>query len=203
MDAVVRNKIERYIRSCKEKNMPHDAIVKQLEKAGIHKEITAQLLKRIDLENYFIYDENKLVDEKRKIEKAQEEFRKGSSLKVDTVMSFPVQTIDVKEPLKTAITLMVEKSIGALVVTEKGKPLGMVSERDMLTKVLDKELNIKRVTVEEIMNAPLIYIEAGESLIEAETKMKLNGIRRIPILKDGELVGIITSTDIIRIMAFI
>jgi len=203
MDQIVKSRIENYIRKCKEKKISDDELLKNLEKTGVHQDIINHLIKRIDLENYFIYDENKLIEEKKKIEKAQEEFRKGSSLKVDDVMSFPVQTVEKTEFVKKAVNIMAEKNIGSLVVTEKNKPIGMISERDLLLKVLNRELDYKQIRVEEIMTAPLIFGESGESLIEVETKMKLNSIRRIPILKNGEIVGIITSSDIIRIMAFI
>lgn len=203
MNTLLQTKLKQYIRRCREHLLPEDQIVQRLEKAGVHKDIAQHLLKKVELEEYFIYDEHKLVEEKQKIEKAQEEFRKGSSLKVDDVMSFPVQTIEQDQSIKKAISLMTEKGIGALVVTNEGKPVGMVSERDLLVKVLDKDLEYKKCSVEHIMTEPIIAAEKGESLIEVETKMKLNGIRRIPILESGELVGIITSSDIIRIMAFI
>jgi len=114
-----------------------------------------------------------------------------------------VQTIEKSARIKEAITIMSEKNIGSLVVMDKGVPTGIISERDLLVKVLNQDLNYNKLTVESVMNEPLIAAEAGESLIEVETKMKLNSIRRIPVLKNGELVGIITSSDIIRIMAFI
>lgn len=203
MDDTVRIKLEKYIRKCIEKDIKKDDIIQKLKSAGIHKDIIDHLIKKVELENYFIYDENKLVEEKKKIEKAQEEFRKGSSLKVDDVMSFPVQTIEKEKTIKDAITKMAEKNIGSLIVTENSKPVGIISERDLLLKILHQDANPKKLLVKDIMNEPLIFGESGESLIEAETKMKLNSIRRMPILKGGELVGIITSSDIIRIMAFI
>ena len=203
MDEVLRGRIENYIRKCRAQSVTDDQIAANLQKTGVHDDIIKHLLKRVELEDYFIYDEKKLLEEKKKIEKAQEEFRKGSSLRVDEIMSFPVHTIDLNQPIKVAIRIMAEKDIGALIVTENGKPVAMVSERDLLVKVLDKELDYKRSRVQEIMSAPLIYGESGESLIEIETKMKLNKIRRIPILKNGEIAGIITSSDIIRVMAFV
>lgn len=203
MDLKTRIKIEGFIRKSLEQEVPSEEIIKRLEKAGVTQEISEYLLNRVELENFFIYDENRLVQEQKRIEKAQEEFRKGSSLNVTDFMSFPVQTIEENDPLPKAVKLMAEKNIGSLVVLNNEKPIGIMSERDLLKKVLAKDADYRKMLVKDVMTPHVICASIKEKLIEVETKMKVHHIRRIPILDGEKLVGIITATDIIRIMAFI
>jgi CBS domain-containing protein len=106
-------------------------------------------------------------------------------------------TVDVQTTANDAIKLMVEKDIGSVVVTEKGKPVGIVTERDILKKCC---LNAacQRVKVGEIMSKPLITVDANTPIGAAVELMVEKNIRRLLVTEDGEVKGIVTQKDLMR-----
>lgn len=112
-------------------------------------------------------------------------------------MTKDVVTIDADKTVFEAAQLMTEKGIGDLVVMEGKIPVGIVTERDFVRRVVGqrKPLDCK---VSEIMTAPLWVVYVDTPLKEAARKMVARNIRRLPVLKKKELVGIITATDFAR-----
>ena len=99
--------------------------------------------------------------------------------------------------------LMLEKNISSVVVTNKaGKPIGIVTERDIIRKIAVKNKVLKRVAVRDIMSAPLITIKAYDSIETAAAVMAKNKIKRLVVLEeDGSLAGILSVTDINKKLA--
>jgi CBS domain-containing protein len=93
---------------------------------------------------------------------------------------------------------MVKNDIGSVVVTENGKPVGMLTERDIMKRVCPQELCSRKITVGEIMSKPLVTIEADAKLGEAALLMMDKGIRRLLVVEKGEVVGIVTQKDVMR-----
>jgi CBS domain-containing protein len=90
--------------------------------------------------------------------------------------------------------------ISSLVVCRDGVPGGMVTDRDMRNKVVAQGLDIRNLTIGEIMNSPLITILNDEFLIEALQRISRYGMNRLAVIDGaGALVGIITASDILRI----
>ncbi len=116
---------------------------------------------------------------------------------VRNVMSKPLITVDVETLAKDAIKLMVEKNIGALVVTEKNKPVGIITERDILKKCCPENICMK-VKVKEIMSKPLITVESDTPIGSALEMMVEKNIRRLLVTEKGEIVGIVTQKDLMR-----
>ena len=97
-----------------------------------------------------------------------------------------------------AASVMVKNDIGSVVVTKDGKPVGIITERDILGKCCPGKLCGKDLKVEEIMSAPLITIAADASIGEAAMLMSDNKIRRLLVTEKGKIVGIITEKDVLR-----
>ena len=97
-----------------------------------------------------------------------------------------------------AASVMVKNEIGAVVVTKGGKPVGILTERDILKKCCPGKLCGEDLKVEKIMSAPPITIEADASLGEAAMLMSDNKIRRLLVTEKGKIVGIITEKDVLR-----
>ena len=116
---------------------------------------------------------------------------------VRQVMSKPLITVDDKSSAQDAILLMVEKDIGALAVTEKGKPVGMVTERDVMKKCCP-QASCRKVRVREIMSRPLITVDGETPLDEAVEIMSKKNIRRLLVTKERKIVGIATQKDLMR-----
>ncbi|MFC1786996.1 cyclic nucleotide-binding/CBS domain-containing protein [Halobacteriota archaeon] len=95
--------------------------------------------------------------------------------------------------------MMLKQKVGSLIVTEKGEPAGIVTERDFVLNIISKDLKPSSVTLKDIMTQPLITIEPNESVSDAARKMVKLGIRRLPVIENGKLVGIVTDTDMIAV----
>ena len=113
---------------------------------------------------------------------------------VKDFMTTNVITIGVNETVLYAAKLMHNQDVGDLVVMEGNVPKGIVTERDLVRRViaLKKPLETK---VSEIMSDPLITIEDQASIREAARKMVKYKIRRLPVTKNATLVGIIVASD--------
>jgi CBS domain-containing protein len=117
---------------------------------------------------------------------------------VEIMTSKPV-TIAAKATVEEAAKVMREKDIGSLVVVDRGSPTGIVTERDLVTKVAASDLQPSRVIVKDIMTSPVVAIHPHEEVAEAAKLMSQRKIRRLPVVEEGKLVGMITENDIIRI----
>lgn len=113
------------------------------------------------------------------------------------VMSKPLITVDVETSAQDAILLMVEKDIGALVVTDKGKHVGIVTERDVMRKCCP-QASCRVVKVREIMSKPLVTVDVETALGKAVEIMVSKNIRRLLVTEGEEIVGIVTQKDLMR-----
>ena len=93
---------------------------------------------------------------------------------------------------------MSKKEEGCAIVTRQGKPFGIVTERDVTWKVAGKGLDPKNVKVAEIMSTPLVTIDPDADLAEAAKMMRKHKIRRLAVVKEGNLNGVLTTADIAR-----
>jgi len=121
-------------------------------------------------------------------------------LKVDDFMTKRVVTSDGNTTISTLVRMMGEKRIGSVIITSKGKPKGIFTERDLLTKFLTegKSLNVPAI---EAATSPIVKAPTGTSIHEAAFIMASKHIRRLPITKDGKIFGIITARDLVEAYA--
>jgi CBS domain-containing protein len=98
-----------------------------------------------------------------------------------------------------AARIMKQNKIGNVIISEINHPIGILTESDIIKKVVCEGKNAQDVTVEEVMSSPIIIAEPYISLQEALKIMGKCNIRRLPIVENNELVGIITQRDISRL----
>ena len=110
-----------------------------------------------------------------------------------------VVTVDVGVNVRKAVERMNNHEIGCLVVLEKGNFAGILTERDVLTRVVAKARNPDKTLVGDVMSKPLIVIGPEASLEEALELMFKKRVKKLTVVKDKELVGLVTMTDIARI----
>ena len=116
---------------------------------------------------------------------------------VKEIMTEFVQTIPTNSSVFEASEIMTKLGVGSIVVTQMAHPSGMLTERDIVTKVVSQDLNPSKVPVEKIMSSPIISIESSEIISEAALMMSIYKIRRLVVVgPDGSLAGIVTATDI-------
>jgi CBS domain-containing protein len=120
---------------------------------------------------------------------------------VKDVMSSPVVTLDEGATSNKVANLMDENKLGCLIVTNKtGKPVGIITERDLVIRVLAKNLKPDAVKAKEIMTSPLVTIEPEATISEAARRMSRLNIRRLGVIYKGNLVGVVSSKDILGVM---
>ena len=129
-----------------------------------------------------------------------EEEQKEDSLplKVRDVMVREVITMDENSTVKEAVDNMNEFQIGSLIVLERGKAMGIVTERDFLRRVIAEAKDVTNTKVKEIMTTPLVVVEPSTDLEEAMKLMFQNKIKKLAVVDANKLVGIVTLTDIAR-----
>lgn len=98
-----------------------------------------------------------------------------------------------------ALKLMAEKEIGAVVVLDKGKLAGIMSERDYARKIIHKGKNSRETLVGDIMNSEVIYTSPDKKVRKCLSLMTQHRFRHIPVLKGDQLAGILSIEDIKRV----
>jgi len=120
------------------------------------------------------------------------------SLKVEDVMIKKVITVDAEATVKEAVEIMNEHEIGCLIVMKWKKPVGIITERDMLKRVLVKSKNPEKTKVSEIMSTPVIATEPSIDIEDAARLMFKKNVKKLPVISEGKLVGLVTLTDLAR-----
>jgi CBS domain-containing protein len=120
---------------------------------------------------------------------------------VRDVMSSPVVTMGEDETSNKAAANMDMHDLGAVIVTNKaGKSIGIITERDLVIRVIAQNLKPDTVKAKEIMTTPLVTIEPEATISDAARRMTRLDIRRLGVIYKGNLLGIISSKDILGVM---
>jgi CBS domain-containing protein len=124
-----------------------------------------------------------------------------SKMLVKDVMSSPVITVEENVLVNKIAKLMEKNELGCIIVTNKdGKPLGLITERDLVVRVLAKNLKPDTLKAKKVMTAPLITIEPEAKISEAARRMSRLNIRRLGVIYRGQLVGIVSDKDVLGVM---
>lgn len=110
-----------------------------------------------------------------------------------------------KMTLVQAAQVMRTRHVGNIVVVDDASdecvPVGMVTDRDIVVKALGNELDTSRVTVDQIMHAPVIVGQANEDVSDAIARMRTHNVRRLPVVGAlGKLIGIVALDDLMRLL---
>ncbi|MEF8874668.1 MAG: CBS domain-containing protein [Candidatus Thermoplasmatota archaeon] len=128
------------------------------------------------------------------------EIFKGHDILVQDVMSKSPVVINENEKVKKAANLMKEADIGSLIVVDEDKDItGIVTEMDIVKKVVAENLSPDDMSVSEMMSSPVHTIDGDKLVQKAAELMAERDIRRLPVVEDGEMIGIITENDILEI----
>ena len=111
-------------------------------------------------------------------------------------MRTTINTIDADAKVIDATKIMGTSSY--VIILEKGKPVGIITERDIIGKVLAKDRDPKKVSVTEIMSAPIITIDPDDDLVTASSVMRENGIGKLIVMREEIVYGVITNMIISR-----
>jgi len=123
---------------------------------------------------------------------------KFMSLKVEDVMVKEVITIDENSTVKESAEVMNKFEIGCLIAVRKGKAMGIITERDLLKRVIADARDPAKTKVKDIMSSPLVVVEPSTDLEEAVKLMFQMKIKKLPVVDGKHLIGLISLTDIAR-----
>lgn len=116
---------------------------------------------------------------------------------VGEIMTRDVVTVAATEPVERAVRSMLEHDIGSVVVIEGGVPVGVFTERDLTRRILDDRDLLSR-SVGEVMSAPVVSVPPSAEVVEVFGLMDERRVRRIPVVDEGALVGIVTERDLLH-----
>ena len=126
--------------------------------------------------------------------------RSSPSKRGELVSSFaqPPLLINADDAVEDAAKIMRDNQVGSVIVVEKkDRPIGIVTEWDLLSRVLAEGRNIEKTTVREVMSSPLIQVPADARMSDALRLMINRGIRRLALEEDGVLAGVLTLDQMI------
>jgi signal-transduction protein with cAMP-binding, CBS, and nucleotidyltransferase domain len=120
---------------------------------------------------------------------------------VKDVMTSPAITIQENGTTNKVAALMDKHDVGCIIVTTKeAKPLGIITERDLVVRVLAKNVMPDTIVAKEVMTSPLMTIEPDVPITDAARRMSRLNIRRLGVMYKGQLVGIVSSKDVLAVM---
>ena len=121
----------------------------------------------------------------------------ASVVLVRDVMSKDVKVVRSDTTVKEVVATMNKFNIGSIIVMQSDKPVGIITERDVLRKIIELSLAPETQTARYVMTSPITTINETESIEEAAKLMAKKKIKRLPVMNSGKIVGILTYTDIV------
>jgi PAS domain S-box-containing protein len=123
-------------------------------------------------------------------------------MKIGQIMRKEVITISPNETVATAALVMSENNISCIIVVDNGKVTGILTETDLLKKAVVEARDVHRITVAVIMSTPVETVPSDFSVLEASKIMESKHIKRLPVIFEGKLAGIVTQTDLAQALTY-
>jgi len=120
------------------------------------------------------------------------------SMFVRDIMTVNVVTMPLEASVLEVAKSMSDMDISSVIITDEDRPLGIITEADIVRRVIVQNRDPKTTQASEIMSSPIIHVEPSTPLTDAMRVMAKSSIRRVAVLKNNSLAGIITSRDILR-----
>lgn len=117
---------------------------------------------------------------------------------VRDVMVTDVKTARPDSSVREVVQKMNKFDVGSIVVVQERRPVGIITERDILRKILEPGLDPLVVKARQIMSSPIVAIQEDVSVEEAARTMTKRRIKKLPVVRGGKLIGIVTATDLVK-----
>ncbi|AGF96728.1 MULTISPECIES: CBS domain-containing protein [Methanosarcina] len=118
---------------------------------------------------------------------------------VAEIMNKAVITMDINSDIPAIAKEMVDRDAGSVIITENGKAMGIITERDLVKSVITGDRKPSEVDTSEILSTPLLTVDPTTSIVEAAKMMLRANVKRLPVLENGAIIGVISNTDILMI----
>ncbi len=122
-----------------------------------------------------------------------------TGFKVGDVMTSKPIMVEPGTTLQKCANIMKEQHVGGIIIGQKDKLLGIISEQDIVRKAVATGLDTKATTVDKLMETKVYTIEPDKDIYDAIVKMRDLNIRHLPVIKGGKMVGLLTMKDILKI----
>ena len=119
---------------------------------------------------------------------------------VSDIMKKKVISIDETKTIKEAASLMNEAKIGSIIITKDDIPVGILTERDFVTKIAVEEIPLS-VSLSQVMIKPLLVVTPNQTVWEAAEIMKNMQVHRLAVQEGDKIIGMVTTTDLIKIFS--
>jgi CBS domain-containing protein len=117
---------------------------------------------------------------------------------VKEIMNPNVISLGPNASLKDAAELMAQQKIGSIVIVDNNEPIGIITERDFATKIMLQPYSADS-KVSEAMSSPVVYITSNQSVADVIDIMANKDIRKVPVIDNGKVIGIVTGTEFLRL----
>jgi len=121
-------------------------------------------------------------------------------LQIRDIMSTDVATIGPQQTMALAANLMADDGVSSLVVVDKCVVAGIITEKDFLERVISKGKSPVDVMIRDVMSSPVVTVSPDMTVLEAGRIAEQRRVKRLPVIENGKLVGIVTQTDLIRVL---
>ncbi len=181
-----------------EKSNDLHAKVKLIDSMYLYSDLSVErIAKKVRMD---IVDVQKIIDNLIRKDALEVIYEEGN-IPVGQIMRKDVASLDVSNSALDAATLMIQKGVGCIVVTAKGKPFGMVTERDILCELTVFDKRLAELSLGVIASRPLVYASPLDTVENVADIMMKNSIRRIPVVQDGKLVGMVVARDLAMLLS--
>jgi predicted transcriptional regulator len=116
-----------------------------------------------------------------------------SEISTQAGMKMPIVEASTAETVSTLVNAMLRNGATSILITENQKPIGMISDRDLLKEIVENQKDPEKARVKDLNYTPLIILDGGESMITALQVMREKGMKRAAMVKNGQLVGMLTE----------
>ena len=120
-------------------------------------------------------------------------------MRISTLMEKPVLRINYDSTVQEAAEMMGKKHVGALLVMKGKEDVGIITERDVMSKVIAEKRGLEDVKVKEVMSEPLITVDKDTDGEEVIKVMAEKGVRRVLVTDEDEIVGIFSTSDVTKL----
>ncbi len=123
-------------------------------------------------------------------------------LPINDIMIKDVATMSVNETVFSAAKYMFEKRVSCIIVLDGDKVAGILTETDFLKRIAARKRDLTHIEIANLMTSPVISISSDTSVLQAGAIAEENHVKKLPVIDNGKLVGIITQTDLVRVLTY-
>jgi CBS domain-containing protein len=120
---------------------------------------------------------------------------------VKEIMANKITSLTIERSVREAAELMARADVGSVLVYAEGNPVGIVTERDIVRKIVAEGVDASKVLVTDVMSTPLVTVPSTASIEEASEQMTTYKLRHLPVVDEGEVVGMVAARDIALALA--